>query len=75
MEHILNGLPISIYLDDVLIGSKTKVEHEQMVDQVMKRLEEYGIKLKKDKCEFSKMELVYLGHKIMVQVFYPQMRR
>ena len=64
MEQVLNGLPVSIYLDDVLIGSKTKVEHEQMVDQVMKRLEEHGVRLKKEKCEFSKTELVYLGHKI-----------
>ena len=35
-----------------------------MSNQVIKRLEQHGVRLKKEKCKFSKTELVYLGHKI-----------
>ena len=35
-----------------------------MSNQVIKRLDQHGVRLKKEKCKFSKTELVYLGHKI-----------
>ena len=53
-----------IYLDDVLIFSKTFTEHLKRLDIVFSKLEESGIKLSPRKCQLLLTELCYLGHKI-----------
>ena len=53
-----------IYLDDILIFSKTFEEHMKRLDAVLSKLHESGIKLSPKKCNFFMSELCYLGHKI-----------
>ena len=51
-----------IYLDDIIIFSKTFDEHITRLENVFKQLEKHGLKLKASKCEFFKKEVQYLGH-------------
>lgn len=51
-----------IYLDDILIASNTLEEHLYYVNYVLERLKRVGFKLNKDKCEFLKTEIRFLGH-------------
>lgn len=53
---------VTIYLDDVLIFSKTHEEHFKHVKQVLNVLKKEKLYLKMSKCEFGKTYLVYLGH-------------
>ena len=46
-----------VYLDDILISGKSPQEHLRNLEEVLSRLEEAGLRLKKEKCSF-------LGHKI-----------
>ena len=63
MDHIFKGLKfVKIYLDDILIVSKTEQEHLQHITEVFRRFAEYNIKLRIDKCKFFQTELKYLGH-------------
>lgn len=65
MENILQGLPqVFIYLDDVLITGSTEEEHLSYLEQVLKRLEQAGLRLKESKCLFLKSTIKYLGHNI-----------
>ena len=67
MSQILSGLNwriCLIYLDDVLIFSKNREEHENRLKQVFNAIRKSGIKLSADKCCFFKKELKYLGHVI-----------
>ena len=51
-----------IYLDDIIIFSKTFDEHITRLENVFKQLEKHGLKLKASKCEFFKSQVQYLGH-------------
>ena len=51
-----------IYLDDILIASKTLSEHVEHVQRVMIRLREAGLRLRPDKCTFATTQIQYLGH-------------
>lgn len=56
-----------IYLDDIIIFSKTFDKHITRLQNVFKQLEQYGLKLKASKCEVFKTEVLYLGHIVREQ--------
>ena len=51
-----------MYLDDILIFSKTPEEHEKNLRLVLQVLRENKFYAKMSKCHFFKEELEYLGH-------------
>ena len=52
---------VCVYLDDILIFTKTREEHREIVRQVMDRLRAYKLYLKPEKCEFEQTKVEYLG--------------
>ena len=46
----------------ILIFGKDQNEHNRRLQAVLKKIQESGITLNKDKCEFSKNRLLFLGH-------------
>jgi transposase InsO family protein len=65
MEESLGDLNLSIcfiYLDDVIIFSKTYEEHLDRLEQVFDRLRSTGFKLSPKKCSFFKRRVKYVGH-------------
>ena len=65
MDMILSGIPgVCCFLDDILIVGSTDAEHDARVMQVLQRLKQRGVRLKKDKCEFGQSEVTYLGHRV-----------
>ena len=57
----LEGQGVIVHMDDILIHGRNKEEHDARVRKVLSRLQEAGVTLK-DKCEFSKKRVKYLGH-------------
>ena len=65
MDMILSGIPgVCCFFDDILIVGSTDAEHDARVRQVLQRLKQRGVRLKKDKCEFGQSEVTYLGHRV-----------
>lgn len=62
--NILQGLKAVCYLDDVLFYGKNEDEHLWNLSAVLSRLQEAGMKLNPDKCEFLKTSVEYLAHRI-----------
>ena len=56
------GCGVLIYLDDVLVYSRTAAEHEEMLEEVLKRLRRHKLYAKASKCNWNKPELPFLGH-------------
>ena len=53
-----------VYLDDVIVYSRTVDEHEEHVRAVLRLLQSAGVTLKLKKCEFFSTSVRYLGHEI-----------
>jgi len=53
---------VIVYLDDILIASNSLKEHLKHIDIVLSKLRKAGFKLNKDKCEFVRREVKFLGH-------------
>ncbi|XP_072144400.1 uncharacterized protein [Dermacentor andersoni] len=71
METVLAGLPaVQVYLDDVLIAER-QGDNGSVLRDVLRRLQENGIKLKAEKCHFRKDSIVYLGHRIDKDCLHP----
>ena len=69
MSQVLNGLNpesdpdfVEVYIDDVLIFSRSLEEHLQHLRRVLERLRSANLKLKPSKCHFIRQEVEYLGH-------------
>ena len=55
---------MSTYVDDILVTGKDIKEHLCNLRGVLRRLEEAGMKVKREKCLFLLSEVEYLGHVI-----------
>jgi deoxyuridine 5'-triphosphate nucleotidohydrolase len=53
---------VIVYIDDILIYSKSWEEHKQHIQQVLGILREHKLYAKESKCEFAAKEVEYLGH-------------
>ena len=55
---------VVVYLDDILVYSRTEEEHKDHLRQVLQRLREEKLVAKKSKCSFGTAEVEYLGHTV-----------
>ena len=63
MDKILEGLPmVVVYIDDILITGRTDEEHLDNLEKVLARLQQYGLRLKKEKCFLLQPSVKYLGY-------------
>lgn len=58
---------VLVFLDDILIYSRSKEEHLQHLQQVLETLRANQLHLKASKCTFAQTSLEYLGHIISDQ--------
>ena len=65
MNECYEGLHLKIcliYLDDIIVYSKTIQEHMERLEQVFQRTREANLKLCPDKCSYFQKEVKFLGH-------------
>ena len=70
MEWAVAGLEWKIflvYIDDIIIFSKTMEDLLSKVDIVFSRLKSAGLKLKPKKCNLFRKKVQYLGHVVFDQ--------
>jgi transposase InsO family protein len=53
---------VFVYLDDVIVATPDFHQHLDVLEKVLTRLTNAGLTMNREKCEFLKDELRYLGH-------------
>jgi len=53
---------VLIFIDDILIYSRSREEHKEHLRRVLQTLREHQVYAKFSKCDFFKEEIKYLGH-------------
>ena len=67
MERVLAGLhwvTCLVYLDDIIIFSRTVEKHIEQLKEVLERLKGAGLKVRPSKCHLLQTSVQYLGHVI-----------
>ena len=65
MTKVLEGMETNgtvVYLDDILIFSRSEEEHYRIIKEVLERIKEAGLRINPEKCHLFKKELKFLGH-------------
>src|SRR6266496_2345538 len=53
---------VIVYIDDLLIHSKTFEEHIEYIRKVFEKLQEVNLMIKLKKCKFCMLNVEFLGH-------------
>ena len=64
MNHIFSGLLNIVYLEDILVFSKSAEEHVQRLLEVFAVLSKHRLYAKRSKCSFCTDELHFLGYTV-----------
>ena len=60
-RDLITECVVCVYLNDILIYTRTLEEHRRVTRLVMERLRKHKLYLRLDKCEFEKTRIEYLG--------------
>lgn len=71
----LQGLKCFVYLDDIVIYGRSFEEHNNRLLEVFDRIRNANLKLKPEKCEILRKEVIYLGHIISSEGIKPDPRK
>ena len=61
LKDLINTGKVAAFIDDVIIRMETEEEYEELVAEVIKRLEENDLYIKLEKCRWKVREVGFLG--------------
>ncbi|KAL1258948.1 hypothetical protein QQF64_009525 [Cirrhinus molitorella] len=62
IEHLFDGQPRQIVVDDILVWRHTLQEHDERLKQILHKIRACNMKLNPDKCQFRVTSVSYVGH-------------
>jgi len=61
LRDLINTGKVAAFIDDVIVGTDTEEEHDEIVEEVIRRLEENDLYVKPEKCKWKVQEVGFLG--------------
>ncbi|XP_032871989.1 uncharacterized protein LOC116969181, partial [Amblyraja radiata] len=72
MDCVCRGLDfVFVYLDDILVASRSRQEHCTHLRQLCQRLSNFGMAINASKCRFGVTAIDFLGHRVTAQGVVP----
>jgi len=53
-RDLINKGDVAIFIDNVLVGTEMEEGHDELVEEILRRLEEHDLYVKPEKCEWKK---------------------
>ena len=60
-QDLINQGDTATFIDDILVATDTEKGHDELVEEVLKRLEENDLFVKPEKCKWKEREVEFLG--------------
>jgi len=60
-RDLINQGDTAIFIDDILVATDTEERYDELVEEVLKRLEENNLFIKPEKCKWKVREVEFLG--------------
>ena len=61
LRNLINIGEVAVFIDNVIVGMETEEGHDELVVEVIKRLEENDLYVKPEKCKWKVKEVGFLG--------------
>jgi len=61
LRDLINKRKVAAFVDDVLVGTETKEGHNEIVEEILRRLEENDLYIKPEKCVWKARKIGFLG--------------
>jgi len=60
-QDLINQGDTATFIDDILVATDTEKGHDELVEEMLKRLEENDLFVKPEKCKWKEREVEFLG--------------
>ena len=61
LRDLINEGKVAAFVDDVLVGTETEEGHNEIVEEILRRLEENDLYIKPEKCVWKVRKIRFLG--------------
>jgi len=61
LRDLINEGKVAVFVDDVLVGTETEEEHDEIMEEILRRLEENDLYIKLEKCVWKVRKIGFLG--------------
>jgi len=61
LRDLINEGKVAAFVDDVLVGTETEEGHDEIVEEILRRLEENDLYVKPEKCVWKARKIGFLG--------------
>ena len=76
MEKLMYGLQgVVVYFDNIFVGAKNIQNLSEILDKVLNRINNEGLRLKKEKCRFGVKSIQFLGHTLSAKGMSPDLSK
>jgi len=61
LRDLINEGKVAVFVDDILVETETKRGHDEIVEEILRRLEENDLYIKPEKCVWKVRRIRFLG--------------